>query len=160
MPRRGFIAKRDVLPDPIYNSKVVTKLVNNIMLDGKKSVAQKIVYDAFDIIKEKEGFAFSGEGEIGVVLDTHITKELKEEGYIREILSKVQNMRKDKGFEVLDNINLYVCGNEMLEKLIKENEELIKHDTLTVNIKYGEKTSDSIEMNINGENLNIDVKKI
>ena len=51
MPRRGFIAKRDVLPDPIYNSKVVTKLVNNIMLDGKKSVAQKIVYDAFDIIK-------------------------------------------------------------------------------------------------------------
>ena len=54
MPRKGYIAKRDVLPDPIYNSKVVTKLINNIMLDGKKSVAQKIVYDAFDIIKEKE----------------------------------------------------------------------------------------------------------
>ena len=55
MPRRGYIAKRDVLPDPIYNSKVVTKLINNIMLDGKKTVAQNIVYDAFDIIKEKEG---------------------------------------------------------------------------------------------------------
>ena len=54
MPRKGYIAKRDVLPDPIYNSKIVTKLVNNIMLDGKKAVAQKIVYDAFDIIKEKE----------------------------------------------------------------------------------------------------------
>ena len=54
MPRRGIIAKREVLPDPIYNSKVVTKLVNNIMLDGKKSVAQKIVYGAFDIIREKE----------------------------------------------------------------------------------------------------------
>ena len=54
MPRRGYVAKREVLPDPIYNSKVVTKLINNIMLDGKKSVAQKIVYDAFDIIKEKE----------------------------------------------------------------------------------------------------------
>ena len=54
MPRRGYIAKRDVLPDPLYNSKVVTKLVNNIMLDGKKSVAQSIVYGAFDIIKEKE----------------------------------------------------------------------------------------------------------
>ena len=54
MPRKGYIAKREVLPDPIYNSKVVTKLINNIMLDGKKSVAQKIVYDAFDIIKEKE----------------------------------------------------------------------------------------------------------
>ena len=55
MPRRGFIAKRDVLPDPIYNSKVVTKLINNIMLDGKKTVAQKIVYDAFNIVKEKQG---------------------------------------------------------------------------------------------------------
>ena len=53
MPRRGFIAKRDVLPDPIYNSKVVTKLVNNIMLDGKKTVAQEIVYDAFKIVSEK-----------------------------------------------------------------------------------------------------------
>ena len=54
MPRRGYIAKRDVLPDPIYNSKIVTKLINNIMLDGKKTVAQKIVYDAFDIVKTKE----------------------------------------------------------------------------------------------------------
>ena len=54
MPRRGYIAKREVLPDPIYNSKIVTKLINNIMLDGKKTVAQKIVYDAFDIIKQKE----------------------------------------------------------------------------------------------------------
>ena len=55
MPRRGYIAKRDVLPDPIYNSKVVTKLINNVMLDGKKTVAQKIVYDAFNIVKEKQG---------------------------------------------------------------------------------------------------------
>ena len=54
MPRRGYIAKREVLPDPLYNSKVVTKLINNIMLDGKKTVAQKIVYDAFDIVKEKQ----------------------------------------------------------------------------------------------------------
>ena len=55
MPRRGFTAKRDVLPDPLYNSKLVTKLINNIMLDGKKGVAQKIVYEAFDIIREKSG---------------------------------------------------------------------------------------------------------
>lgn len=55
MPRRGQIAKRDVLPDPLYNSKVVTRLINNIMLDGKKGVAQKIVYGAFNIIQEKTG---------------------------------------------------------------------------------------------------------
>ena len=55
MPRKGHIQKRDVLADPIYNSKVVTKLVNNIMLDGKKGVAQKIVYGAFNRISEKTG---------------------------------------------------------------------------------------------------------
>ena len=55
MPRRGNIAKRDVLADPMYNSKLVTKLVNSIMLDGKKGVAQKIVYEAFDIVAAKTG---------------------------------------------------------------------------------------------------------
>ena len=55
MQRRGQIAKRDVLPDPIYNSKLVTRLINNVMLDGKKGVAQKIVYGAFDIVAEKSG---------------------------------------------------------------------------------------------------------
>ena len=55
MPRKGYIAKREIIPDPMYNSKVVTKLVNNVMESGKKSVAQKIVYDAFDIVKEKTG---------------------------------------------------------------------------------------------------------
>jgi small subunit ribosomal protein S7 len=55
VPRKGYIAKREVLPDPLYNSKVVTKLINNIMLDGKKGVAQNIVYGAFEIINEKTG---------------------------------------------------------------------------------------------------------
>ena len=55
MPRKGHIQKRDVLADPMYNSKVVTKLVNNIMLDGKKGVAQKIVYGAFEKVEEKSG---------------------------------------------------------------------------------------------------------
>ena len=55
MPRRGKIAKRDVLPDPLYNSKLVTKLINNVMEDGKKGVAQKIVYDAFATVEEKIG---------------------------------------------------------------------------------------------------------
>jgi small subunit ribosomal protein S7 len=55
VPRRGQIAKRDVLPDPLYNSKLVTRLINSVMYDGKKGVAQRIVYDAFDIIREKTG---------------------------------------------------------------------------------------------------------
>lgn len=55
MPRKGYIAKRDVLPDPVYNSKVVTKLINNIMIDGKKGVAQKVCYEAFEVIGQKTG---------------------------------------------------------------------------------------------------------
>ena len=55
MPRKGYIAKRDVLPDPIYNSKLVTKLINKIMLDGKRGTAQTILYDAFNIVEEKTG---------------------------------------------------------------------------------------------------------
>ena len=55
MPRKGYIAKREILPDPVYGSTVVTKLINNIMLDGKKQLAQGIVYDAFEIVAEKTG---------------------------------------------------------------------------------------------------------
>ena len=55
MPRRGSVAKRDVLPDPLYNSKLVTRLINSVMIDGKRGVAQKIVYGAFDIVREKTG---------------------------------------------------------------------------------------------------------
>ena len=108
----------------------------------------------------KEGFAFAGEGDIGVVLDTTITEELKEEGYVREILSKVQNMRKDSGFEVLDRINLYVAENAMLESVIKKFELQIKHDTLADNIFYGKQTSNYIETSINGEKLKISVEKV
>ena len=67
MPRRGQIAKRDVLPDPLYNSKLVTRLINNVMLDGKKGVAQKIVYGAFDIVKEKADFITKSNEESGVL---------------------------------------------------------------------------------------------
>ena len=55
MPRRGNVPKREILPDPVYNSVLVTKLINGVMLDGKKGVAQKVVYEAFDIIKDKTG---------------------------------------------------------------------------------------------------------
>ena len=108
----------------------------------------------------KEGFAFAGMGEVGVVLDTTITDELKEEGYLREILSKVQNMRKDRGFEVLDRINLYISGNDMLEKVVKKFEETIKHDTLATKIIYNVERKDYVETPINGEKLNIDVEVI
>ena len=68
-------------------------------------------------------------------------------------------MRKDKGFEVLDKITLYVSGNDMLENVIKENAELIMHDTLALDIVYDAERAEYTETNINGETLNVDVEK-
>ena len=105
-----------------------------------------------------EGFAFAGEGELGVVLETTITPELQEEGYVREILSKIQNMRKESGFEVADKIAVYVAENEKLEAVIKKFEETIKRETLAVEVIYDEKR-EYTEYNINGEILNLAVEK-
>jgi isoleucyl-tRNA synthetase len=106
-----------------------------------------------------EGFAFAGEGTIGIVLDTTITEELKEEGNLREILSKVQNMRKESGFEVADKINLYVSGNELLESVVKKHEEAIKKETLTVEVIYNTNREYN-QCKINGEDFNIAVEVV
>ena len=108
----------------------------------------------------KDGFAFAGEGEIGVVLDTTITPELKEEGMLREVLSKVQNMRKDRGFEVLDRINLYVSNNKAVETIVKKFEETIKHDTLADKVVYNEERKNAEEVSINGEKVMFDVEVV
>ena len=138
-------------------SKVKQGKVEYIEIDGIE-----IGLDANNLLitmQGKEGFAFSGEGEIGVVLDTTITPELQEEGILREVLSKVQNMRKDKNFEVLDRINLYVSENEKIENVIRKFEETIKHDTLADNIFYNKEGRDYIDTNINGENLKVDIER-
>ena len=106
-----------------------------------------------------EGYAFAGEGHLGVVLDTTITPELREEGHVREMISKIQNMRKDKGFEVADKIRLYVAGNDMLIDVIKKFEDTIKKETLTVEVVY-ESEADYTETIINGETLNMTVEVV
>lgn len=108
-------------------------------------------------MKGLDGYAFAGEGDIGVLLDTTITDELREEGHVREILSKIQNMRKDSGFEVSDKINLYVAGNENLEGIVKKYEDTIKKETLTVKIVFNE-TREYKEVKINGEELKLDME--
>ncbi|ETA80809.1 isoleucine--tRNA ligase [Youngiibacter fragilis] len=104
-----------------------------------------------------EGFAFSGEGELGVVLDTNITEELREEGNVREVISKIQTMRKEKGFEVADKIILFVSGNDLIEGIIRKNSEHIMKETLTLDIRFGEEEG-SQEANINGEKLMMGAK--
>jgi len=104
------------------------------------------------------GYAFAGEGEMGVVLDTNITQALKEEGNLREVLSKIQNMRKESGFEVADKIRLYVSGNEMLQNVIMKFEEQIKRDTLSVEVLYNVKREYNA-VKINGEDFELAVEK-
>ena len=129
--------------------------------------AMKMAWDELELnsdnllvmMQGKDGYSFAGEGEIGVMLDTTITEELKEEGYLREVLSKVQNMRKESGFEVMDNIDLYVSGSKEVIDVIKANEQEIKKDTLALSIKYDEENSDYKDMSINGLPLKIAVVK-
>ena len=139
-------------------NKVKNGGVEYIEIDGTQ--IELTLENLLVTMQGKEGFAFAGEGEIGVVLDTTITPELKEEGYVREILSKVQNMRKDKGFEVLDKINLYVSENEMLEELVKKFESEIKKETLTENIVFNTQRDTYTEVSINGEKLMLDVEVV
>lgn len=106
-----------------------------------------------------EGYAFSGEGDIGVVLDSTITEGLREEGHLREIISKIQNMRKESGFEVADKINLYVADNNMLLEVIKKFSDVIKKETLTEEINYNSEINYS-SFSINGEELKMAVEVI
>ena len=107
-----------------------------------------------------DGYAFAGEGEIGVVLDTHISDELRQEGHLREMISKIQTMRKEKGFQVADKINLYVADNDMLIDVIKKYSDNIRKETLTVEIVFGAADVEYTETVINGETLNMDVKVV
>ena len=106
-----------------------------------------------------EGYAFAGAGEVGVVLDTTITEELREEGHVREMVSKIQNMRKESGFEVADKINLYVANNDKLLEVVKKYADVIKKETLTVEIAYNGEI-EYTNFNINGESLDMAVEVV
>ena len=105
-----------------------------------------------------EGFAFAAEGELAVVLDTHITEELKKEGHLREILSKVQNLRKETGLELLDKIDIKISGDEEIISVIKENLEYIKSEVLANTLEIVEEKFETI-LNINGKDINISLQK-
>ena len=148
------------------NSMNQMDLANKVKNGGYESILiddTEITLNAENLLvtmQGREGFAFAGEGEIGVVLDTKLTAELKEEGDVREILSKVQNLRKDRGFEVMDKIILYVNGNEVVENLVKKYEDQIKDETLAKDVRYNVTRDSYTEVSINGKNVNIDAEVV
>ncbi|GCD08437.1 isoleucine--tRNA ligase [Clostridium tagluense] len=140
------------LAQTINNGGVVTIDVNGIEIELN---SERLLVT----MQGLSGYAFAGEGEMGVVLDTNITDGLKEEGNLREILSKIQNMRKESGFEVADKIRLFATGNEMLQNVILKFEEQIKRDTLSVEVIHNIKREYNA-VKINGEDLQLAVEKV
>ena len=151
--RKGIASMNQMdLAQRVNNGEVVT-----INVDGTEIELNK--ENLLVTMQGLEGFAFAGEGEIGVVLDTNISEELREEGHIREVLSKIQNMRKETGFEVSDKINLYFAGNEALENVIRKFENQIKKDTLALTVAYDSDKAIN-EVKINGEKLLLHVERV
>ena len=109
---------------------------------------------------KSDDYVTDTDGRITVVLETKLTDELIEEGYVRELVSKLQNMRKDSGFEVTDHITVYVSGNDKIAEIFTRNGEYIKSQVLADDIKIGEDSASSLDININGENVKIGVEKV
>ena len=109
---------------------------------------------------QKEGFMSEEDRGITVVLDTNLTKELIDEGFASEVISKIQTMRKDSGFEVMDHIKVSINGSEKIVEVVKANSEAISAKTLTNEIVYGENVSNSKDWDLNGEAVTIGVERI
>ena len=109
---------------------------------------------------QKSGYESVSDHGITVVIDTNLTPELLEEGMVREIVSKIQTMRKDSGFEVMDHIHVGVSGNDVVASVMKKNEAEICADTLCDAVLYDTVTDNEKSWNINGEKVTLSVKKL
>ena len=128
-----------------------------IELDGVSEVLEKD--DLLIEINQTEGFVSDSDRGVTVVLDTTLTPELIEEGFVREIISKLQTMRKEADFEVMDKITVYQTGNETIEAIMKKNEVMIKSVVLATSFVYGSTDGYTKEWNLNGEDVVLAVKK-
>ena len=154
-------------------------LVKNILaeIDGNKAMNElnatgtlKINVDGVDeeltkddlLIEaaQSEGYVSDSDYGITVALETTLSDELIEEGFVREIISKIQTMRKDSGFEVMDNIKIYESGSEKIKAVMEKNADTIKSETLAKDIIFGETGANSKEWNINGEKVTLGVEKL
>ncbi|MBQ4146181.1 MAG: isoleucine--tRNA ligase, partial [Clostridia bacterium] len=109
--------------------------------------------------KQKDGLVSDSDQGFTVILDTNLTDELIEEGFVREFISKVQNMRKDSGFEVTDHIIIYLSGSDKISGIVSSNEQEVKTQLLANEINVSSELSDATEWNINGEKVSISINK-
>jgi len=152
-------------------TKVLTEIDDAMVMD-KFSKGEMVTFEIegttvelaeSDVLIEtsqKEGFVSEAERDTVVVLDTNLTPELIEEGFVREIISKIQTMRKEAGFEVQDHIKIYFANNARIAEIIERNKAVIGEETLADEISEGNNGSYNKEWNINGEKVNLGVEKI
>lgn len=138
--------------------EINTKGTLAITVDGKEELLEKddLLIEAAQI----EGYISGTDHGITVVLDTNLTPGLIEEGFVREVISKVQTMRKDAGFEVMDHIRLSVKDNDKIIEIIKNNEDIVKSEVLANEAVYGTAEGFTKEWNINGEKVVLGVEKL
>ncbi|WP_010251292.1 isoleucine--tRNA ligase [Acetivibrio cellulolyticus] len=152
-------------------AKVLTEIDDNMVME-KFAKGEKVTFELegttvelaeADVLIEtsqKDGFVSEAEKDTTVVLDTNLTPELIEEGFVREIISKIQTMRKEAGFEVQDHIRLFFANNTKITEIIDSNKAIIADETLADEIIEGSSDGYSKEWNINGEKVNFTVVKI
>ena len=126
--------------------------------DGNEVVLEK--EDLLIDMAQVEGYVSESDGNVTVVLDTNLSEELIEEGFVREVISKIQTMRKEAGFEVMDKIIVNVDKNTKIEDIINNNLDEIKSEVLAEKIEFGKMSGYGKEWNINGENVSLGVEKI
>ena len=151
--------------------EALKELDGNEAMDTLKSEgALKFSFDGTDVslaeedllieMSNKEGFVEQNDNNITVVLDTNLTPELLEEGYVRELISKIQTMRKEAGFEVMDKIRISMTGNEKLEEYLTENADFVKTETMASEIDMAGLSGYTKEWDINGEKVTLGVEKL
>ena len=146
----------------INGSKAMNDLKANgvLVLDIDGNKVELTEEDLLIETAQTEGYVTESEGETAVVLDTNLTPELIEEGFVREIISKVQTMRKEAGFEVMDKIRVSVKDNDKIIETMKANEAEIKSEVLAEDVVYGETDGYVKEWNINKEHVTLGVTKL
>ena len=131
-----------------------------LKLDSVSSEVVLLEEDLLITMTQAEGFVTEGDNNVTVVMDTRLTPELIEEGFVRELISKIQTMRKEAGFEVMDHIAVYQDGNERIAELVKANADEIKTEVMADHIHLGQMKGFVKEWNINGESVMLGVEKL
>jgi len=139
--------------DELNNTGFLTFEINDLQVKLEKD-------DLLIEMAQTEGYVSDSYNGVTVVMDTNLSPALIEEGFVRELISKIQTMRKEAGFEVMDKINIYAQGNDKIAKLFTDNSAQIKDDVLAENIQLDKMSGFSKEWNINGEDVTLGVEKL